>query len=77
MSQDDTLDSHVSAQQCKRAVEALHAHQSKAEQKRGETELLPGKEQFFWLVLAVKKIHPTRKVKPYRMYVACSLYLVR
>ena len=72
----DLLDSHVCLRQCQLAVEALHKHQLKVEKERQENELLPSKEQFVWLVLTVKKIHPKMKIMPFRMYVpsACVFF---
>lgn len=66
---DTLIDEHVSMRQCKRAIESLHAHSSKREQKEAETELLPGKEQHVWLQVAVKKMQPEKKIKPFKMYV--------
>jgi len=66
-SENDLIDSHVSESQCKRAIEALCNHQLKKEQEAAETELLPAKDQHVWLIVAVKKISPTLKIKPYRM----------
>lgn len=65
------VDGHVSAKQCKRAIDALHAYAIKLENKRAETELLPGKEQHIWLQITVKTMHPEHKLKPFRMYVVC------
>lgn len=63
------VDGRVSVKQCKRAIEALHAYAIKLEEKRAETELLPGKPQHIWLQIATKTMHPERKLKPFRMYV--------
>ncbi|KAF9499076.1 ribosomal protein L1 [Pleurotus eryngii] len=67
MAQDELIDSHVSLVQCTRAVDALVAHESKAEEARNENELLPGKEQNVWLVVTVKKMAPTHKIKPVKI----------
>lgn len=66
---DILIDSHVSLRQCKLAIDALHAHCLKLEEKAAETELLPGKEQFIWLQVAVKKMQPEKKIKPFKMCV--------
>lgn len=71
MSQGELLDSRVSINQCKLAIEALRDHELKKEQEKEETELLPGKEQYVWLVLAVKKVHPEKKLMPFKM---CSMF---
>ncbi|KAG5222577.1 ribosomal protein L1p/L10e family-domain-containing protein [Salix suchowensis] len=55
MAQDELIDSHVSLVQCTRAVDALVAHESKAEEARNENELLPGKEQNVWLVVTINQ----------------------
>lgn len=67
MGQDELIDSHVSLKQSKLAVQTLHDHEGKKDQKRQETELLPGKEQNVWLCVTVKKIHPGHKFKPVKM----------
>jgi ribosome biogenesis protein UTP30 len=69
MAQLDLIDSRVSLKQCKLAVHALHAHQSKKERELQESELLPGKVQNIWLNVTVKKMPSRRKVKPVKMYV--------
>jgi ribosome biogenesis protein UTP30 len=73
MAKGQLIDSHVSLDQCKLAVEALHSNQTKLLEKKAETELLPGKDQHIWLVLAVKKIHPENKLKPFKMCVSKAL----
>jgi ribosome biogenesis protein UTP30 len=67
MLEDGLIESRISLHQCARAIEALHNHQSKEEAKRQDNELLPGKEQYIWLVLAVKRTHPEKKFKPFKM----------
>jgi ribosome biogenesis protein UTP30 len=67
MAQQELIDSRVSLKQCKLAVHALHAHQSKKEQELQESELLPGKEQNIWLNVTVKKIPSGHKFKPVKM----------
>jgi ribosome biogenesis protein UTP30 len=64
---DILIDSHVSLHQCKLAIDALHAHTLKHERKAAETELLPGKEQHVWLQVAVRKMQPEKKLKPFKM----------
>jgi ribosome biogenesis protein UTP30 len=68
MAVDELIDSHVSTSQCKRAVDALLKHAISEQKKREESELLPGKEQHIWLVLAVKRMHAEKKLKPFKMY---------
>ncbi|EMD39662.1 hypothetical protein CERSUDRAFT_111967 [Gelatoporia subvermispora B] len=64
MSKSQLIDDHVSAQQCKLAVDALLDHAQKVEAKKSENELLPGKEQNVWLVVTTKQMHPEKKLKP-------------
>ncbi|KIM78455.1 hypothetical protein PILCRDRAFT_824339 [Piloderma croceum F 1598] len=64
---DTLIDSHVSLHQSKLAINALHAYSLKKEQKAAETELLPGKEQYVWLQVAVKKMQPVKKIKPFKI----------
>ena len=56
-----------SLHQSKLAVEALLSHASKVQEKKAQTELLPGKEQNVWLMVTVKQMHPEKKVKPHKM----------
>lgn len=72
MAKPELIDAQVSVQQCKRAIDALHAYATKLEKQRAETELLPGREQHIWLQITVKTMHPERKLKPFRMYVPLS-----
>ncbi|PSR71672.1 hypothetical protein PHLCEN_2v12446 [Hermanssonia centrifuga] len=67
MSKTELVDEHVSAQQCKLAVDALLQHEVKRQEKKQQTELLPGKEQNVWLVVTVKQMHPEKKLKPHRI----------
>ncbi|KAF4577419.1 hypothetical protein EYR40_009224 [Pleurotus pulmonarius] len=67
MAKDELIDSHVSLLQCTRAVDALVAHESKIEEARNENELLPGKEQNVWLIVTVKKMAPSHKIKPVKI----------
>ena len=62
-----TIDNHVSIKQCKKAITALHSHVSKKLKVKEETELLPGKEENVWLVVAVKQASAEKKVKPHKM----------
>jgi ribosome biogenesis protein UTP30 len=66
--EDDLIDSRVSLSQCRKAVEALHSHELKNKEKFEENQILPAKEQHVWLNITVKKISPTAKVKPHKMY---------
>jgi len=72
MAQLDYIDSRVSLKQCKLAVDALHAHQSKKEKELQDSELLPGKEQNVWLNVTVKKMPSGHKFKPVKM---CVIHL--
>jgi hypothetical protein len=72
MAQNELIDSNISLRQCQLAVEALHSHQTKVQEKQAESQLLLGKEQHVWLVLAVKKIHPEKNLKPFKMYVSLT-----
>lgn len=66
---DELIDGHVSVKQCKRAVTALLEYALKQQQKREENELLPGKEEYIWLQVSVKRVHAEAKLKPRRMCV--------
>ncbi|KAF7373440.1 hypothetical protein MSAN_00553700 [Mycena sanguinolenta] len=67
------IDGHVSDAQCKKAVEALHAHITKHAQKKEGTELLGGKDQNIWLNVSVKKIASAHKFKPVKIPIAHPL----
>lgn len=67
MTEKSLIDDHVSAKQCKLAVEALLKHETKRQQKLEESELLPGKEPSVWLSVTVKQMHPEKKLKPYKI----------
>lgn len=75
------IDSHVSVKQAKLAVEALLKHAEKVQAERDETELLGAKEELVWLNVAVKQVHPEKKLKPFSMWVYLSTlhlnYLLR
>ncbi|KAG5719246.1 putative ribosome biogenesis protein C8F11.04 [Termitomyces sp. T112] len=64
MAQTELIDDRVSVNQCKLAVDALYAYETKKERKLQETELLPGKEPNIWLNITVKKIPSGLKFKP-------------
>jgi len=63
----ELIDSHVSVKQCRRAVTALMEYALKQQEKREESELLPGKEENIWLQIAVKEIHGEAKLKPHKI----------
>lgn len=65
----ELIDSHVSINQCRRAVTTLMEYALKRQEKREESELLPGKEENIWLQIAVKEIHGEAKLKPHKMCV--------
>lgn len=67
MSTADLIDSHVSTNQCKKAVSALIKHVLKTSKQKEETQLLPDREENVWLVVTVKKDHPEKKLKPFKM----------
>lgn len=67
MAKDELIDEHVSVNQSKLAVDALVSHASKIQEKKAQTELLPGKEQNVWLMVTVKQMHPEKKLKPFKM----------
>lgn len=67
MSTSGLIDEHVSEKQCKLAINALLDHTLKTQEKKQEKELLAGKEQNVWLVVAVRQMHPEKKLKPHRM----------
>ena len=58
------IDSRVSVEQCETAVLALLRHVRETQQKAEEEELLPGKEPYAWLVVAVKRVQPMKNLKP-------------
>jgi ribosome biogenesis protein UTP30 len=66
---EENIGSHVSLSQCRKAVEALHSHELKKQNNFEEIQILPAKEQHIWLNVTVKKISPTNKLKPHKMYV--------
>ncbi|KAG5646492.1 hypothetical protein DXG03_003257 [Asterophora parasitica] len=69
----ELIDERVSALQCKKAIEALHAYESKKEKQLQESELLPGKEPNIWLNVTVKKIPSGHKFKPAKIPIAHPL----
>ncbi|KDQ09448.1 hypothetical protein BOTBODRAFT_69143 [Botryobasidium botryosum FD-172 SS1] len=68
-----TIDSHVSVKQAKLAVNALLKHEQKVQDEHEETELLPDKASIIWLVVAVKQMHPEKKLMPHRIPLAYPL----
>ncbi|KAG6816996.1 hypothetical protein H0H87_000891 [Tephrocybe sp. NHM501043] len=69
----ELIDERVSVNQCKKAVDALYAHETKKAKELQETELLPGKEQNIWINVTVKKIPSGHKFKPYKIPIAHPL----
>ncbi|KAF8269388.1 ribosomal protein L1p/L10e family-domain-containing protein [Lactarius quietus] len=69
----ELIDGRVSVKQCKRAVTALMEYALKQQQKREENELLPGKEEYIWLQISVKRVHAEAKLKPRRIPVKYPL----
>lgn len=67
------IDGKVDKNQAKKAIDALHAHTTKAQQKQQDTQLLPAKEQHVWLNVTVKKIASAHKFKPVKMWVYTEL----
>ncbi len=67
ISPDELVGDHVSLAQCKKAVVALRDYALKVAKEKEETELISGKEENIWLVLAVKKTQPEKKLKPFKM----------
>ncbi|KAF9651657.1 ribosomal protein L1, partial [Thelephora ganbajun] len=66
--EDILIDSKVSTAQCKLAVVALLKHALSHQAAKEQNELLPDRtEQHIWLVVAVKKMFPERKLKPFRI----------
>jgi hypothetical protein len=72
----DTIDGHVSTAQCAKAIDALLKHGHAHQEKLAEHELLPGSEPHVWLVLAVKRMQPEKKLKPFKMCaISSSLHI--
>lgn len=69
MAQDELIGTHVSLQQCEKAIKALHSHQTKKHAELQESELLPGKEEHIWLNVTVKRVSSALRIKPIRMWV--------
>ncbi|KAF9453160.1 ribosomal protein L1 [Macrolepiota fuliginosa MF-IS2] len=67
MTKEDLIDDRVSPSQIQKAVDALHTYESKKQQEREETELLPGKEPNIWLNITVKQVAPKNKIKPVKI----------
>jgi len=71
--EDTLIDSKVSTAQCKLAVDSLLKHALAHQAAKEQAELLPDRtEQYVWLVVAVKKMFPERKLKPFKMCVHSS-----
>lgn len=68
MAKSELIDARVSVDQSKRAIAALLDHEEKQSKKAEETQLLGRSEQYIWLVLGIKKMHPGHKLKPRKMY---------
>ncbi|KAF6755760.1 ribosomal protein L1p/L10e family-domain-containing protein [Ephemerocybe angulata] len=69
----ELIDEHVSIKQCRLAIDALHAHESKKQAKIDELELISGKEPNIWLNVTVKKIPPGHRIKPVKVPVVHPL----
>ena len=67
------IDSHVSRAQIHTAVQALISHVRKSKSRDDELELLGSREDYVWLVLATKRMHPEQRFKPFKMYVLMSV----
>ncbi|KAF8583320.1 ribosomal protein L1 [Ramaria rubella] len=67
VSTDSLVDDHVSIEQCKKAVSALLKHAQKKQLEHDETQLLPGKDQYIWLVMTVKQMQPMKALKPHKI----------
>ena len=76
--EDVLIDSKVSTAQCKLAIDALLKHALAHQAVKEQKELLPDRtDQYVWLVVAVKKMFPERKLKPFKMCVHPSLLPLR
>lgn len=64
---DSLIDDHVSTKQADLAVSALLDYIKKVHAKKDEQELLGATEEHIWLVLATKRMHPEKKLKPFKM----------
>ncbi|KAG1822666.1 ribosomal protein L1p/L10e family-domain-containing protein [Suillus subaureus] len=67
MAKTELIDSRISVKQCTRAVHALHAYALKKQKEQEENELLPSNEQYVWLQITVKRMHPEHKIKPFKI----------
>jgi len=75
---DILIHSKVSTAQCKLAVDALLKHAFAHQAAKEQSELLPDRtEQYVWLVVAVKKMFPERKLRPFKMCVHSSILPLR
>ncbi|CAE6390844.1 unnamed protein product [Rhizoctonia solani] len=59
------IDSHVSTKQAKLAIDALLKYNEKHQAQKEESELLGAREEVVWLNVAVKKVYPEKKLKPF------------
>ncbi|KAF9522582.1 ribosomal protein L1p/L10e family-domain-containing protein [Crepidotus variabilis] len=73
MPKNELIAEHVSLKQIKKAVDALHTHESKKKEKFEENQILPAKEQFVWLNVTVKTIDAGRTLKPRKIPIAHPL----
>lgn len=64
---DTLIDDRVSSKQVSLAVDALLSHINKVHAGKEETELLGATEEHIWIVLATKRMHPEKKLKPFKM----------
>ncbi|KAG1869036.1 ribosomal protein L1p/L10e family-domain-containing protein [Suillus subalutaceus] len=67
MAKTELIDSHISVKQCTRAVHALHTYALTKQKEQEENELLPSNEQYVWLQITVKRMHPEHKIKPFKI----------
>lgn len=66
--EDALIDSRISTAQCRLAVEALLKHALAHQAAKEQNDLLPDRtEQYVWLVVAVKRMFPERKLKPFKI----------
>lgn len=60
----ELIDERVSLEQCKLAVDSLHAHEIKKVQEAENSELLPPQKPAVWLNVVLKQIPIRTKIKP-------------
>ncbi|TFK20411.1 ribosomal protein L1, partial [Coprinopsis marcescibilis] len=73
MATDEIIDQHVSTNQCRLAIDALHSYESKKQEKLEESELISGKEPNIWLNITVKKIPAGHRMKPVKIPIVYPL----